>query len=94
MWVFMVTNPGHDNCLPGKAFTGGKKEAHLPCLFLILRSSVYFLHLQKFDSCSKSKQGLLWSTLAVLTFPASPLGAIFLHANEAGVDMQRRLALD
>lgn len=58
MWVFMVTTPGHDNCLPGEAMNIKKTFA----VFISHYTELKFLHLQTFDSNSKSNQGCLWST--------------------------------
>lgn len=73
MWVFMVTTPGHDNCLPGEAMHTEKKT-HLPCLFIILPSWNFksCRHLNPIQSETEYSCGQHW---LVLHFKPSPVGA-------------------
>lgn len=90
MWVFMVSSSGHDNCLPGEFM---HTEKNTFTMFISHSTELKFktLHLQTFDSKSKSNQGRLWSTLTCLTFPALTVGSIVVSQNKAGLDMKSNI---
>lgn len=87
MWVFMVTTPRHDNCLPGETMHT-KHASHV--FFFFFSHSTELKH----KSCIYRQLILIKSQKVNtdLSHIFTPLSrAILVPQNEAGVDIHRNL---